>query len=102
MLWTKKCGPERSPIHHHQTDRDASASIRGYVFQIDRTIDRWLTLSPDQSLGLERGENIDLVSRLLSADGTTEAETRLLEQIKYRGTSVAPDASCPRGAGQLP
>ena len=69
-------------------DRDAYPSIRGYVFQIDRTIDRWLCLGTNESLELERGEDIDLVGRLLSSDGTTRTESRLLEQIKHRETAI--------------
>jgi hypothetical protein len=68
-------------------DRDASASIRGYVYQIDRTIDRWLGLIAEQTLELERGEDIDLVGRLVLDDGTT-TEARLLEQIKHRESSI--------------
>jgi len=39
-------------------DRDAWATIRGYVYQVDVTIDRWLDLQPGQELELERGEDI--------------------------------------------
>jgi hypothetical protein len=38
-------------------------------------------------LELERGEDIDLVGRLISASGTTEG--RLLEQIKHRETNIS-------------
>ena len=69
-------------------DRDAYASIRGYVYQIDRTVDRWLGLVAGQVLELERGEDIDLVGRLISAGGAVEAEDRLLEQIKHREAAV--------------
>ena len=42
-------------------NRDAWATIRGYVYQVELTIDRWLTLQPEQVLELERGEDIDTV-----------------------------------------
>jgi hypothetical protein len=79
--------PQLASVFRPPRDRDAFASIRGYIFQIDLTIDRWLSLGADQSLDLERGEDIDLVSRLLSTDGSAE-EARLLEQIKHRETSI--------------
>lgn len=68
-------------------DRDAWATIRGYVYQVDMTIDRWLNLQPGQVLELERGEDIDVVSEAIQA---TDYETRqrLLEQIKYRQSSL--------------
>ena len=65
-------------------DRDAYASIRGYVYQIDKTVDQWLALCTGQVLELERGEDIDLVGQLISADGNTATERRLLEQVKHR------------------
>lgn len=68
-------------------DRDAWSTIRGFVYQVDLTIERWLELSPTQTLELERGEDIDIVSRSLMA--STEAEQqRLLEQVKHREQSV--------------
>ncbi len=69
-------------------NRDASASIRGYVFQVDRTVERWLRLDANQVLELERGEDIDLVSRMIAAGNAAGAETRLLEQIKHRETTL--------------
>jgi hypothetical protein len=64
-------------------DRDAYSTIRGYVYQVDLTLRRWLDLSESQHLELERGEDIDLVNRALNAPNTAEA-SRLLEQIKHR------------------
>ena len=79
----------RSPVvFTPPRDRDAWAVIRGYVYQIDRTIYRWLDLPPDQVLELERGEDVDLVGRLLTVDESTAIESRLLEQIKLRETNV--------------
>ncbi|MGO4350124.1 FxSxx-COOH system tetratricopeptide repeat protein [Paenibacillus sp. MCAF9] len=55
-------------------DRDAWATIRGFVYQVDITIMRWLDLEPNEMLELERGEDIDIV----------EGQVRSLEQIKVR------------------
>lgn len=59
--------------------RDAYYVIRGYVYQVNLTIERWLQLSPNQVLELECGEDIDTVSSALGS----EQEERLLEQIKH-------------------
>src|SRR5215831_19331718 len=64
-------------------DRDAYATIRGYVYQVDLTLVRWLDLEDGQQLELERGEDIDLVSRALGATNQDE-ERRFLEQVKHR------------------
>jgi DNA replication protein DnaC len=67
-------------------DRDAWSTIRGYVYQVDLTIQRWLDLAPNQILELECGEDIDIVSRALIAD--SEECNRLLEQVKHRDESL--------------
>ena len=64
-------------------DRDAYATIRGFVYQVELTIERWINLDATQTLELERGEDIDTVQRALSAD-TGEEQIRLLEQVKLR------------------
>ncbi len=69
-----------------QRDRDAWNTIRGYVYQVDLTIERWLNLQPGQTLELECGEDIDIVSRSLTA--TPEERQRLLEQVKHRVSSI--------------
>ena len=61
-------------------DQDASATIRGFVYQVELTILRWLGLGANQVLQLERGEDIDHITRAASA-GPAEA-ARLLEQVK--------------------
>lgn len=66
-------------------DRDAWATLRGYVYQVDLTIERWLNLTPDQELQLECGEDIDLISRAHQAG---EDGSRLLEQVKHRDSSI--------------
>ncbi|MCB0190675.1 MAG: hypothetical protein KDJ65_01915 [Anaerolineae bacterium] len=63
-------------------NRDASSTVRGYVYQVDLTIEKWLKLQPEEILELECGEDIDLISPLLTV--IPEEEQRLLEQIKQR------------------
>jgi len=70
-----------------ERDRDAWAAIRGFVFQVILTIDRWLKINENERLELERGEDIDTISRALGALGDEE-QARLLEQIKHRESSV--------------
>ena len=65
-------------------NRDASPTIRGFAYQVDVTIARWLTLQPEQSLELEYGEDIDLVSHVLTSTG--EIQKRWLEQVKRHET----------------
>lgn len=64
--------------------RDASAVIRGFVFQVNLTILRWIELPADSRLELECGEDIDTVQDRPN-DGATP-EKRLLEQLKVRDT----------------
>lgn len=68
-------------------NRDAWGTIRGYVYQVDLTILRWLGLQPGQVLELERGEDIDVVSNALLQTGQDVPE-RLLEQIKHREANL--------------
>lgn len=75
-------------------DRDAWGVIRGFVYQVDTTILRWLDLRDDQSLELERGEDIDLVTRAVQAEAAEQE--RLLEQVKNRQRRItlrAPEAA---------
>lgn len=69
-------------------DRDAYAVIRGYVFQIDETVDTWLDLNAGELLELERGEDIDLVSRLIGERSRADVESRLLQQVKHRENNI--------------
>jgi hypothetical protein len=68
-------------------DRDARTIIRGYVYQAELTIARWLELEPGQMLELEHGEDIDLVAQAITAKDEYE-QYRLLEQVKHREQSV--------------
>ncbi|MET0399038.1 MAG: hypothetical protein ABW277_19755 [Longimicrobiaceae bacterium] len=71
-----------------RSGNDAFGVIRGFVYQVDLTLERWLDLRGDARLELERGEDIDLVSRALSSEERTGEERasefhRLLEQVKH-------------------
>ena len=59
-------------------NRDAWFVIRGYKYQIDLSILRWLALNDGQTLVLEFGEDIDVVNNAL-----TSMIDRELEQIKH-------------------
>jgi len=42
--------------------RAASPTIRGFVYQTNLTIQRWLALRENETLELESGEDIDIVA----------------------------------------
>lgn len=65
-------------------NRDAWSTIRGFVYQVDNTILRWLLLKNNDLLELEQGEDIDIVQR----DLTKREISRALEQIKYREANI--------------
>jgi hypothetical protein len=67
--------------------RDAFAVIRGFTFQVERSIAAWLALESGHSLLLEAGEDVDYVRG--SAPGLADSPTRLLEQIKYRSRPIS-------------
>ena len=60
--------------------RDAWSTLRGFVYQVDLTILRWLNLGDNEVLELEKGEDVDIVS----VDLHKNEISRELEQIKYR------------------
>jgi len=64
-------------------NRDASPAIRGFVYQVQRTIQAWLDLPDDMSLYCEAGEDIDYVRRLLDDNAPPESWDRLSEQVKH-------------------
>jgi hypothetical protein len=66
------------------SNQDAWSPIRGFVYQVDYTILRWLELQETDILELERGEDIDIIQR----DLANQEISRDLEQIKYRGQSI--------------
>ncbi|MCC7075346.1 MAG: hypothetical protein IT383_28795 [Deltaproteobacteria bacterium] len=72
--------------------QDASPTIRGFVYQANLSLLRWLNLNDGGALELECGEDIDHVARTLvgvgPAEPLREVEQRLLEQIKHLDRNV--------------
>lgn len=66
-------------------NRDAWSTIRGFVYQVDTTILRWIQLSENEILELEKGEDIDIITTGLES----EEISRQLEQVKYREDSIS-------------
>lgn len=66
-------------------NRDAWSTIRGFVYQVDLTILRWLSLKDNEILELEKGEDIDLINR----DIQNKETSRELGQIKYRESKIS-------------
>src|SRR4051794_23444890 len=77
-------------------DRDAWPTIRGFVFQVDLTVIRWLQLGDGEALELERGEDIDRLTTLIG--GSEADEGRLLEQVKHRKQSITLRSEAARSA----
>jgi tetratricopeptide (TPR) repeat protein len=67
-------------------NRDAWAVFRGYVYQVNVTMDRWLQLEEGEILELERGEDVDLLGQAVAAEGAERQ--RLLEQVKQLEDTV--------------
>lgn len=65
--------------------RDASATINGFCYQVDLTIDRWLNLEPGHILELERGEDIDEVWTAIEETASKQSliASRLSIQVKH-------------------
>ncbi len=66
--------------------RDAFGPIRGFVYQVELTIQRWLKLDSNSLLELERGEDVDTIQDAMLLPGAQQA--RLLEQIKARESKL--------------
>jgi hypothetical protein len=62
-------------------NRDAWFVIRGYKYQVDLSILRWLRSSKTQVLLLESGEDIDIVNNAFAAGA--DVSDRELEQVKH-------------------
>src|ERR1051326_7964351 len=77
-------------------NRDAWSVIRGFVYQVEVTIDRWLNLQPDQVLELERGEDVDTIQRAMTS--AEEERSLLLEQIKVRENNLTLRSDAARAA----
>jgi len=69
-----------------ERNRDAWATIRGYLYQVDVTILRWVTLAENQVLELERGEDIDVIAPAMWKGRA--ALHRVLEQVKRVDGSI--------------
>lgn len=71
-------------------NRDASATINGFVYQVNETIDKWITLNNNEYLELEKGEDIDIIQKEIISNNNTiiEKEKRVLEQIKHRKSTI--------------
>jgi len=65
-------------------NRDAWSTVRGFVYQVDTTILRWLDIADNELLEIEKGEDIDIVTRDIENDEIS----RELEQIKYRANNI--------------
>jgi hypothetical protein len=67
------------------SNRDAWSVFRGYGYQINITILRWINLKDNDLLELERGEDIDIVQR----DICRQTISRELEQIKFHDSNIS-------------
>lgn len=67
-------------------NRDAWAAIRGFYYQVQTTVVRWLALDDSCTLICECGEDIDHVATAF-VDANAN-ESRLLEQVKVREDSI--------------
>ena len=67
--------------------QDAWATLRGFKYQIDLSILRWLELPADSYLELERGEDIDQIAQSIVRDNDSTFH-RVLEQVKHRDSSI--------------
>ena len=74
-------------------DRDAQAAIRGFVYQVDLTLLRWLKLDDTDLLLPERAEDIDIVARWMNGGGE-----QLLEQVKHLSGNITLKTPAVRGA----
>jgi tetratricopeptide (TPR) repeat protein len=70
----------------YNVDRDAYATIAGFVLQVDLTVLRWLNLDDSETLELECGEDIDTVGKDIRA--AVSQGTRLFEQVKRRQANL--------------
>lgn len=74
-----------SPLKFKEiANRDAWHTIRGFVYQVNHTILRWVRLTESEALELERGEDIDTISKEIQNNAF-----RVLEQLKYRESTIS-------------
>src|SRR5206468_2109132 len=62
--------------------RDAWKAIRGFYYQVQLSVLRWLEIESNEILYCESGEDIDHVKTVIDADA--DLQERLLEQVKVR------------------
>jgi hypothetical protein len=67
-------------------NRDAWATIRGFVYQVDVTLLRWFELKGAEELALECGEDIDRIGPAIADSKSLEY---LVEQVKYRESAIS-------------
>jgi hypothetical protein len=65
--------------------RDATVVIRGYVYQVNTTLLKWIGLEADQWLELEAGEDIDALQEAVANPNQAD---RVFEAIKCREKSL--------------
>ena len=70
-------------------NRDAYATIRGFVYQAILTVEARLHLSPAELLELDAGEDIDWRFLAEQTIASRKDADRVLEQIKYWGTGIS-------------
>src|SRR5580658_8717688 len=61
--------------------RDATVVVRGYVYQVNTTLLKWIELGPNRRLELEAGEDVDALQKAVTGQNQFD---RLLEAIKCR------------------
>lgn len=67
-------------------ERDAWATLRGFLYQLELSLEQWILLPAGHALELECGEDIDVIGETLSAE---EPNTeRMLQQVKYSENNV--------------
>jgi hypothetical protein len=72
---------------------DACATIAGFVYQVNVTIQHWLKLGPGEHLELEAGEDIDIV-RHEAGESETDPEWLTIQLKQLSGSPVALGAIC--------
>lgn len=65
-------------------DRDAQVAIRGFVYQVDLTILRWLKLDDADLLLPERAEDIDIVAQWMNGGDEQLPMSRRLLKLEWR------------------
>ena len=69
------------PFMIARQSRDATVVIRGYVYQVNMTLLKWIELEPDRRLELEAGEDIDALQQAVTNPNQPD---RVLEAVKCR------------------